>query len=574
MLRRLPPSVSVPCPREASDCVRYARSELIRLLEGAGVLCTEESAPLVILMDDGASGLVGGAFRRTVTETEILLEASEGCGIVYGMYDLLEDMGWRFLAPDCETEPEEPMMPETGTIQETPAFRARELFWRGAMDGAFAVKLRLNSARSTITPEQGGKLMFYNFSHSFNALVSAEQWFDSHPEYFSMRNGVRIKEKTQLCLSNPQVLKLCTEGVRRWIRENPDCRIFSVSMNDWYNPCECPACRAVDEAEGSQAGSVIRFVNAIAEEIGKDHPDVLLHTFAYLYCRKPPRHVRPAKNVIVRLCSIECCFSHPISECGRERGGIDVQNGSAANFAASSPSASSAFIGDLKEWASICDNLFVWDYTTNYANYLLPFPNFRALQANLQLFHHSGVKGVFEQGNFSHGQCSALGQLKTYLLGKLLWNPYRDADKLIREFVEGYYGAAAEPMMRYVGLWQDAAGEHHAGIYDMPDAAYLTDTLLAEAQSCLAQALALCEGTPAYERVEREALSVRYALLAREDPEAAGHSKAADAFAEDVYRLGITELFERKALAPSLELLKTNRYTRDRTGVPAISYPI
>lgn len=570
---QLPPQVYIP--DSASDCIRYVRGELLRLLGMAGItFAAQDAGALPIWLDDCVPGLPSGTFRRTVTEAGIWLEASQGCGIVYAAYDLLEDLGFRFLSSDCEVIPSAPLVLAIGTVEQAPAFRARELFWRDAMDGAYAVRLRLNSARSTITPQQGGKLMFYNFSHSFDTLVPVSRWFDTHPEYFSMCGGVRVREKTQLCLSNPEVLALCIAGVRRWIRENPECRIFSVAMNDWYNPCECPACRAVDEEEGSQAGSVIRFVNAIADDIAQDFPNVLLHTFAYFYCRKPPRLTRPRKNVIVRLCSIECCFSHPIGTCGRERGGIDVQNGSACNFTDAAPAAASSFMDDLLGWSRICDNLFVWDYTTNYANYLLPFPNFSVLQANLQMFHQNGVKGVFEQGNFSHGQCSALGQLKTYLLGKLLWDPYQDMDALIREFVQGYYGAAAGPMLQYVRLWQSAAGEYHAGIYDMPDAEYLSQPLLAKAQDCLTRALRSSEGTAAYTRVEREALSVRYARLAQEPTEIAGHAEAVDTFMADARRLGITELFERKALEPSADVLKTCRYTKDRTQVPSISYPI
>ena len=576
---RLPRQIVLRPNENASAPTDYAAEELTRYLGMLGIAavrtdaCVPEGAP-VLRLNDRAPGLPDGAFRRTVTEAGVLLEASEGCGVVYGAYALLEALGFRFLASDCDGIPAAPLPLAFGVFEETPAFHARELFWRDAMDGAFAVRLRLNSARSSITPRQGGKLMFYNFSHSFDALLPASEWFDSHPEYFSMVDGARLRDKTQLCLSNPDVLRLCIAGVRRWIADNPDCRVFSVSMNDWYNPCECPACRAVDAEEDSQAGSVIRFVNAIADDIAKDYPDVLLHTFAYLYCRKPPRLTRPRPNVIVRLCSIECCFAHPIGACGREHGGIDVQNGSARNFADAAPTGAESFVNDLRGWAAICDNLYIWDYTTNYANYLLPFPNLNALQVNLRLFRDCGVKGVFEQGNFSHGQCAALGQLKTYLLGKLLWNPDDDVDALMRDFVAGYYGAAAAPMLRYARLWQSAAGDCHAGIYDMPDAAYLTDALLDEAAACLAEAFRLSAGTPAFERVEREALSVRYARLTREAPETSGHADAVDAFLNDAIRLGVTELFERKALLPSAEALKRRRYAKDRAAVPGITYPI
>ena len=574
---RIESVVSIRLCADAAECVSYAAEELTRCLAAAGIQTCWEPEPHVscvtVHLNDHVPGLPGGAFRRSVSQDCVLLEASEGCGIVYGTYDFLESLGFRFLAPDCETVPSAPLQVKEGITEQTPAFQARELFWRAAMDGAFAVRLRLNSARSTITPRQGGKLMFYNFSHSFNELVPVETWFDSHPEYFSMKNHVRLREKTQLCLSNPDVLRLCIQGVRGWIHEHPECRIFSVSMNDWYNACECPACRAIDEEEGSQAGSVIRFVNAIADDIAKDYPQVMIHTFAYLYCRRPPRHVRPRRNVIVRLCSIECCFSHPIGSCHRERGGIDVQYGSASNFA-DAPSTETSFPDDLQKWSAICENLFIWDYTTNYANYLLPFPNLRVLKENLLLFQRYGIKGVLEQGNFSHGQCSALGQLKTYLLGKLLWDPHQDTDQLTKDFVSGYYGSASAPMLAYVHLWEEAAGSCHAGIYDMPDAAYLTDEILARAEQLLSQAAALAQTAADRERVDREALSIRYAQLAREAPNTPGHDQAVENFMQDVRRLGITELFERKDLEASGELLRTCMYTRDRQSVPAITYPI
>ena len=89
--------------------------------------------------------------------------------------------------------------------------------------------------------------------------------------------------------------------------------MFSVSQNDWYNYCQCPACKAIDDREGSPAGTMITFVNQVADAIREDCPDVLIHTFAYQYTRKAPKFVRPRPNVIVRLCSIECCFSHPLS---------------------------------------------------------------------------------------------------------------------------------------------------------------------------------------------------------------------------------------------------------------------
>ena len=82
--------------------------------------------------------------------------------------------------------------------------------------------------------------------------------------------------------------------------------MISISQNDWHGYCECEKCRALDEHEGTHAGTLIHFVNAVAEEVEKEHPDILIETLAYQYTRKPPRHVRPRRNVVTRLCSIEC----------------------------------------------------------------------------------------------------------------------------------------------------------------------------------------------------------------------------------------------------------------------------
>lgn len=557
--------------------VRYAAGELARCFAaifGDAPRQEETAGGFCVRLTVEADGPQGGAFRWQASNNGVTLFSGTPQGIVYGAYALLEAMGYRFLAPDCEVFPVPPVSLASGEHREAPAFAVRELFWREAMDGAFAVRLRLNSARSSITPEQGGKAMFHNFSHTFNQLVPVEKYFDTHPEYFSMADGRRIRERTQLCLTNPDVLSLCVEGVRKWARENPSYNIFSVAMNDWYQPCACPACAQADAEEGSHAGTMIRFVNAVAEQVEKEFPGIMIHTFAYLYCRKPPRITRPRKNVIVRLCSIECCFAHPLSQCGCETGRIDVQDGSARAFMGDR-NRESGFIRDLRGWAEICDNLYIWDYTTNYANYLLPFPNLSVLRENLRLFRSFGVRGVFEQGNFSLGRASALGQLKIYLLAKLLWDPDADDGAITDDFLRGYYGPAAPAMRRYVDLWRNACGENdHAGIYDAPDAEYLTDELLNAAADCIREALSLATDAPCRERVERESLSVQYAILTRLPMDAPDRDEQIDRFAIDAQRLGITELFERKNLAESFAAMKKSRYAKDRAGVSPISYPI
>ena len=497
-----------------------------------------------------------------------VLNAHSPRGAMYAASALLEDFcGVDFLTADCDALPEAFCL-KAGERNYAPAFSYREAYWRGALPGEFALKLRLNSARADIPDEWGGRVPFYNYSHTFEVLVPPETYFDGHPEYFAYFNGARQREHAQLCLTNPEVLRLCVEGVRRWMREHPGDRIFSVAQNDWYGYCECPACRALDEREGSHAGSLIHFVNAVADAIKDEFPDNFIHTFAYLYGRACPRFVRPRENVIVRLCSIECCFSHPMGQCEKEIAAISVDTNSAERFT----ERPHLFTEDLADWGRAAKNLFIWDYTTNYANYLSPFPNLHVLADNLRLMRAHGVSGVFEQGNYSPGRTSAFAGLKVYLIAHLLWDPEADWRALTERFLAGYFGPAAEPLARYLRLMEESAKRAHMGIFDAADAPAISDEAVAEGLLLMDGALSRCETEAQRERVRLERLSPEFLRLTRLPMDAPGRSAQIDAFADEARRLGVTELFERRDFGASVQCMKDSRCCLDREGLPYTVY--
>ena len=543
----------------------FAQNELARCLAAmSGAEIHTDGYPFAILADQTE----GEGYRVEVTEQRTVIQADSPRAAVYGVYGLLERLGAQFLAEDCEILPQITDW-ETMCFSSRPDFAYRDLYWRGALDGRFALQCGLNSARADIAPEMGGKVSFYRYSHTFEELVPPEKWFDSHPEYFSLVNGKRRREHSQLCLTNPDVLEICIEGVRRWMREHPECRIFSVAQNDWYGYCECEHCQAIDRREESHAGALLAFVNAVADAVRDEFPDNRIHTFAYLYSRKAPRFLRPRENVIVRLCSIECCQSHPMGACRQAIGGINVENNAADAFALSGQ----AFTDDLADWAKIAPHLYLWDYTTNFSNYLQPFPNWHVMGENLRLFRRLGVEGVLEQGNYSPGKTSAFAPLRIYLLSRLLWNADADSDELIRTFVRGYYGPEAETgVLQSLSLMEGPASQNHMGIYDMPDAPYLEEALLIRADAALADALRRTADPIRRERLERERLSFEYVQLARLPLDAPGRNERIDAFAERLSRLGVTELFERRELAGSLRCMKESRFTRQRDDVPYRCY--
>ncbi len=494
----------------------------------------------------------------------LLLAGAAPRGTLYAVYDFLYRLGCRFFASDCLVVPrlEKLAFPETDTI-ETPAFESREAYWRDAFDGHFAVFNRMNSNKADISVRRGGRMKFFNFHHSFEDLVPPNKYFDAHPEYFSLVDGKRLKTRSQLCLTNPDVIDLVTEGVKKWIRENPDCRVFSVAQNDWGNWCTCPACAKVDEEEGSHSGTIIRFVNEVADRVGKEYPDVLIHTFAYQYTRKAPRLVRPRPNVIVRLCSIECCFVHPLDGTLREPLTSPAPEGRHPQCAALGET---AFLDDLKAWSKITPRLYVWDYVTQFRNYLIPMPNFDSLDRNLRLFRDIGVKGVLEQGNFSHGGGGHLAELEAYLQARLMWDPDQDTEALMNDFLRGYYGPAAAPLVReYIELWQRQARQCHAGIFCDSRSPFINDEAICQATELLSRALFLTQDGACRSRLEKLMLGMRYLILARMPETTPGRDALINEFAWQLREKGITEIHERWTLEESIEELRKHGWEKEQT---------
>lgn len=69
--------------------------------------------------------------------------------------------------------------------------------------------------------------------HTFERLVPKAKYYDTHPEYFSLVSGVRMKEVSQLCCTNEDVIRIVTDGVLKAFRENPQAKILSIGQIDF-----------------------------------------------------------------------------------------------------------------------------------------------------------------------------------------------------------------------------------------------------------------------------------------------------------------------------------------------------
>ncbi len=418
------------------------------------------------------------------TEGEnIIITGGSPQSILFAVYEFLEKYaGCKWYSPTVQEIPKmkKVSLPVSLDYVYTPEITTRTVHSRLFYDNPdFADKLKVtHEAFPGYVP--GARV------HTFNRFLPAKVYLETHPEYYALRNGKR--QHTQLCLTNKEVLQHVTDSAAAWFSRYPEAEVLSVSQDDNTLYCQCDYCHAIDEEEGSASGTMIRFVNAVAASF----PDKTISTLAYQYTRRPPK-TKPAENVLITLCSIECDRSAPIDEkC------ID-------------------FAEDLIGWKEMTDNIRIWDYTTQFTNFLAPFPNIHTLQPNIRFFRDNHATWIFEQ--HSH-QPSELFELRSYLTAKLLWNPDLDADEIITDFVNGYYEEAGVFVKKYIDLIHQELKKDSTFflfLYGDPSQAfnsYLNPELLKQYNAIFNDAEKAVENKPeVLQRVKTARLSTDYAML-------------------------------------------------------------
>lgn len=529
------PLATIVVPRKAPPPVALAATEIqaaLKTMSGAS-LPVVNAAPrgaAIVLRDDPA--LPSEAFRIRVTGNRVEISGGGSRGTLYGAMGFLERvLGVRWFTPKVTHIPRHDtvVVPEAD-ISEKPAFEYREPYFREVFDRVWAYHNRTNGSSQRLDARSGGGVKYGLFVHTFNVLVPPEEHFDRHPEYFSLIDRERKRGVFQLCLSNPEVAKVAAERLRQIIRSKPDATIFSVSQNDTGGKCQCDRCAAIEREEGAASGLLLRFVNAVADAVKDEFPHVLIDTLAYQWTEAPPKHVRPHPNVRIRLAPIGACVAHPLDGCDANRKPL----------------------ANLKAWAKITKQLYIWHYASNFANYFQPLPDLDEIPGDIRLFERTGVVGVYYEGGYAPGGGADMAELKAYLMAKLLWNPATDPQAVIQEFLEGVYGPASALMGRWLDLLQTPVrtGQVHARIYDWPSAAYLDDTTLFRGEILFdAAELTVGGDARALDAVQRARLGLEYVQLMRMRKDDPARQAMARTVADKVRRYGYGEAREGEPIA-------------------------
>lgn len=404
-----------------------------------------------------------GSYIITSTENDVIINGVGNKGTINGVYAFLEKYcGCHWYESEVVIIPEnaELTVPADIDVEYIPFFEYTETDTASPRDPEYSVANGLTGGiYKNLTAEQGGDVDYLGgASHTLTSrYCNPDEYFEEHPEYFALHYGVRTPK--QLCLTNEDVKDLVTKQVFEVLEEqhNPEStmQIVSITQADNSEYCMCKNCTALDNENGSHAGTMITFANEIAARVkatGK-YDNVVIDTFAYQYTRQTPTKVVPRDDVIVRLCSIECCFGHTLDD-------PDCK-------------ANVKFMEDLAAWSEICDRLYIWNYSLNADESINVYANFGTLQRNTQIFYEHNVKGIYQQGVYYIDESDGeFCEMKSYLLAKLMQDPYLDYEAEMLGYLKGVYGPGGEHLKEFIDIVTDHAVTSYHHLYLEEDSRY------------------------------------------------------------------------------------------------------
>ncbi len=358
-----------------------------------------------------------------------------------------EDLGGRFYnADDGLCVPELKDECEVVLREYVPPIKLRTMFQWESFNLDFQLFNRAGSGREKFeyVPDCfGGNTKYPEdfFIHTFQKFLSNEEYFEEHPEYFSLIDGERRKQGHgdilggvgggQLCFTNPDVKKIVAKNVLKELETYHSYGIMDVSENDVVKNsfCQCEECKKVKEREGSDSGALLEFINFVAGKVADKYPNVKISTLAYVESSKPPKNIKPRENVIIRLANKSGLYPYPIVYADKTED----------------------FYSNFKAWVKLGAELYIWEYTANFLSWLLPRPNLDVIDKDINLFADNGVYGIFLQSNY-YGPGENQGKLRAWVYSKKMWDPSLKVEDLIRDFNHGYFGKAADCMQEYSEL--------------------------------------------------------------------------------------------------------------------------
>jgi tetratricopeptide (TPR) repeat protein len=147
-------------------------------------------------------------------------------------------------------------------------------------------------------------------AHGMDDMTQTPEILASHPDWFALYGGQRQNQTgqrlNQLCYSNPELFAETVRNVRMQF-DHFKIEMASVMPPDGYTAvCQCPLCAGKETpgrgSRGLASDYVWGFVNRVAKEVRKTHPDRKIINCAYGIYSLPPVLIKKLEpNVVVSI---------------------------------------------------------------------------------------------------------------------------------------------------------------------------------------------------------------------------------------------------------------------------------
>ncbi len=337
----------------------------------------------------------------------------------------------------------------------------------------------------------------FNFHHNLLNIIVPSKYAATHPDFFPLINGKRYLPKKnddhswQPCMSNPAVVMVCAEAAREYFTKNPDAVSFSLGINDSNGYCQCDKCKAMDvpgakfRDRPNMSDRVFAFMNAVAAELAKTHPDKYLGCLAYSWCEALPTRVKVSPMIIPYLTNDRAQW--------RDRRFMDHDKQL------------------IQQWTRATPNVSIYDYYYG-SGYVIPRVHTRTIDESLSYCRSKGVKGFYAELYPNWG----LDGPKAWLAAQLLWRANQSRDRLLDDYYTSFFGKAAGPMRKFFTACEDAWMKQPGqavwfkGFFKADQMDMFPPERIAELEKLLKEARSLAAADPVRRRVEFVATAFGY----------------------------------------------------------------
>ena len=452
----------------------FAATELQRYLAAcSGVvipIARGKQSPKAIHLRQAAARdtLQGEEFLITPDGDDVILSGAGTRSTLYSVYTFLEEyLGIRWPHLGEEVVPRRESLRITVTERKyAPSFAMRGLSGAGRnleitlqmID--WMPKNRLNTLmfcdlaywqkhRRALLPEiEKRGLSITLGGHQIAAFISRDECFEKHPEWFALRNGEHLKQG-QLCFANPDARAMLVAGIVACLEKQPAAvNRFSLWPEDNLFCCQCDECR--------RAGFMPLYIRTIQElraALAGQNLDIAVEHLAYNASLswdmlQPHAAGAEAKQVDTMLAYWGRNYAHPI-----HRSPVEEDQRAAKIILA---------------WQELCrksdTHLTLVEYYTDFWMLTNIFPILNhTIAADLAFYHHAGLRrilslvvpGKTQPGADAGYPWSWRMGFNLYCFARLCWDVTCDIESLRRDYLETCYGAAAEPVGKYLAAIEE-----------------------------------------------------------------------------------------------------------------------